>query len=79
MSKIKEIKYIYQNTHIRSNEKCLIGTRLSIIDVISIAINEEREDYNLTQDQIDACFRELLEERKLFTNTFLDSQEEVYK
>lgn len=64
MSEIKEIKYIYQNPHIRSNEKCLIGTRLSIIDVISIAINEEREDYNLTQDQIDACFRELLEERK---------------
>jgi hypothetical protein len=43
----------------------LSGTRLSVVDVVSIAIQRESGDNNLSQEQIDACLIELLEETKL--------------
>lgn len=45
---------------IRSGEKCLLGTRLTIIDVVSIVIQHEEMDYQLGEQQIDACLIQFL-------------------
>jgi uncharacterized protein (DUF433 family) len=50
--------YITQNPAVRSNEKCLTGTRLTITDVVDITRQGEKDDYHLTQEQIDACSQE---------------------
>lgn len=49
-------EYITQNETIRSGEKCLAGTRLTIDDVVSIVKQGEESDYQLTKEEIDACF-----------------------
>ncbi len=41
---------------IRSGEPCLRGTRLTVNDVISIVKYCEEGEYNLTKEEIDACF-----------------------
>ena len=50
------MEYISVNPKIRSGEPCLSGTRLTVSDVLSIHLNGEDADYNLTQEQVDACF-----------------------
>lgn len=50
-------KYISENPAIRSGDPCVTGTRLTVLDVVSIIFQGEREDYDyLTNEQIDAAF-----------------------
>ena len=48
--------HVSQAEGVRSGEKCLSGSRLTIVDVVSLVIQGEKADYHqLTDEQIDAC------------------------
>lgn len=48
-------KHIVNKPEIRSGEHCIAGTRLTVIDAVSIVLHNELEDYDyVTQEQWDA-------------------------
>lgn len=49
-------QYISENKEIKGGARCLKGTRLTVLDVISIVCGDENDDYKLTGDQLTACF-----------------------
>jgi uncharacterized protein (DUF433 family) len=49
-------QYISIDPTIRSGEPCLIGTRLTVRDIVSIFLSGEQDDYpDVTRAQMDAC------------------------
>lgn len=46
---------IVMDKAVRSGEPCLVGTRLTVNDVINIVANGEQDDYQLTDKQIQVC------------------------
>lgn len=49
-------QYISEHKEIKGGARCLKGTRLTVLDVVSIVCGNENDDYKLTDDQLAACF-----------------------